>query len=155
DDADLDVLGYDAWLAGLEAGVAAHHAGLVPPMKEAVEEAFAAGLLPVVFATETLSLGINMPARSVVVEKLTQFTGEPHDRLTPGESARLAGGGGRRGIAAVGSAIVLWDPFVRFEQVAGLASRRTYALTSSFRATYNMAANLVQRYEREEARRLL
>ena len=61
--------------AGLEAGFGAHHAGLVPPMKEAVEEAFAAGLVKVVFATETLALGINMPARSVVIEKLTKFTG--------------------------------------------------------------------------------
>jgi len=155
DDDDLDVLGYDGWLAGLEAGVAAHHAGMVPPMKEAVEEAFSAGLLKVVFATETLSLGINMPARSVVVEKLSKFTGEHHELLTPGEYTQLAGRAGRRGIDDVGYAIVLWDPFVAFEQVAGLASRRTYALTSSFRATYNMAANLVQRYERDEARRLL
>ena len=155
DDADLDVLGYDSWIAGLEAGVAAHHAGMVPPMKEAVEEAFTAGLLKVVFATETLSLGINMPARSVVVEKLSKFTGEHHELLTPGEYTQLAGRAGRRGIDDVGYAVVLWDPFVGFDQVAGLASRRTYALTSSFRATYNMAANLVQRYPREEARRLL
>jgi ATP-dependent RNA helicase HelY len=155
DDADLDVLGYDGWIAGLEAGVAAHHAGMVPPMKEAVEEAFLAGLLKVVFATETLSLGINMPARSVVVEKLSKFTGEHHEILTPGEYTQLAGRAGRRGIDDVGYAVVLWDPFIAFEQVAGLASRRTYELTSSFRATYNMAANLVQRYEREEARRLL
>ena len=83
-DDDLDVLGYDEWLAGLEAGFAAHHAGMVPPMKEAVEEAFAAGLVKVVFATETLSLGINMPARSVVIEKLSKFTGEHHEFLTPG-----------------------------------------------------------------------
>ena len=112
DDADLDVLGYDSWLAGLEAGVAAHHAGMVPPMKEAVEEAFAAGLLKVVFATETLSLGINMPARSVVVEKLSKFTGEHHELLTPGEYTQLAGRAGRRGIDDVGYAVVLWDPFV-------------------------------------------
>ena len=155
DDADLEVLGYDSWIAGLEAGVAAHHAGMVPPMKEAVEEAFLAGLLKVVFATETLSLGINMPARSVVVEKLSKFTGEHHELLTPGEYTQLAGRAGRRGIDEVGYAVVLWDPFVAFDQVAGLASRRSYELTSSFRATYNMAANLVQRYEREEARRLL
>ena len=154
-DADLDVLGYDTWLAGIEAGVAAHHAGMVPPMKEAVEEAFAAGLLKVVFATETLSLGINMPARSVVIEKLSKFTGEHHEMLTPGEYTQLAGRAGRRGIDEVGYAVVLWDPFVSFEQVAGLASRRTYALTSSFRPTYNMAANLVQRYPHDEARHLL
>jgi ATP-dependent RNA helicase HelY len=154
-DDDLDVLGYDAWLAGLEAGLAAHHAGMVPPMKEAVEEAFAAGLLGVVFATETLSLGINMPARTVVIEKLSKFTGEHHEFLTPGEYTQLAGRAGRRGIDTVGHVVVLWDPFVTFEQVASLASRRTYALTSVFRPTYNMAANLVQRYPPDQARHLL
>lgn len=154
-DDDLDVLGYDAWVAGVEAGFAAHHAGMVPPMKEAVEEMFAAGLLKVVFATETLSLGINMPARSVVIEKLSKFTGEHHEFLTPGEYTQLAGRAGRRGIDDRGYVVVLWDPFVSFEQVAGLASRRTYALTSSFRPTYNMAANLVRRYPPEQARHLL
>ncbi len=154
-DADLDVLGYDTWLAGMEAGVAAHHAGLVPPMKEAVEEGFSSGLLKVVFATETLALGINMPARSVVIEKLSKFTGEHHEFLTPGEYTQLAGRAGRRGIDEVGYVVVLWDPFVPFEQVAGLASRRTYALTSSFHPTYNMAANLVQRYPPQQARHLL
>ena len=154
-DDELEVLGSDTWLAGLEAGVAAHHAGMVPPMKEAVEEAFAAGLLGVVFATETLSLGINMPARTVVIEKLSKFTGEHHEFLTPGEYTQLAGRAGRRGIDEVGYVVVLWDPFVAFEQVAALASRRTYALTSVFRPTYNMAANLVQRYAPEQARHLL
>jgi ATP-dependent RNA helicase HelY len=155
DDDDLAVLGYDAWLAGLEAGIAAHHAGMVPPMKEAVEQAFAAGLAKVVFATETLALGINMPARSVVIEKLTKFTGERHEFLTPGEYTQLTGRAGRRGIDAVGYAIVLWSPWVPFEQVAGLAARRTDALRSSFRPTYNMAVNLVRRYSPETARHLL
>ena len=154
-DDDLDVLGYDMWLAGMEAGIAAHHAGLVPPMKEAVEEGFSTGLLKVVFATETLALGINMPARSVIIEKLSKFTGEHHEFLTPGEYTQLAGRAGRRGIDDVGYVVVLWDPFVPFEQVAGLASRRTYALTSSFHPTYNMAANLVQRYPPQQARHLL
>jgi ATP-dependent RNA helicase HelY len=154
-DDDLDVLGYDTWLSGMEAGVAAHHAGLVPPFKEAVEEGFSTGLLKVVFATETLALGINMPARSVVIEKLSKFTGEHHEFLTPGEYTQLAGRAGRRGIDDVGYVVVLWDPFVPFEQVAGLASRRTYALTSSFHPTYNMAANLVQRYPPQQARHLL
>ncbi len=152
---DLVVLGYDRWLAGLEAGLAAHHAGMVPPMKEAVEEAFAAGLVKVVFATETLALGINMPARSVVIEKLTKFTGERHEFLTPGEYTQLTGRAGRRGIDAVGYAVVLWSPWVPFEQVAGLASRRTDALRSSFRPTYNMTVNLVARYSAEQAHHLL
>ena len=108
-----------------------------------------------VFATETLSLGINMPARSVVIEKLSKFTGEHHEFLTPGEYTQLTGRAGRRGIDAVGYAVVCWNPFVPFDQVAGLASRRTSALTSSFRPTYNMATNLVARYEAETAHRLL
>ncbi len=154
-DADLAVLDYGTWLTGLEAGVASHHAGMVPPFKEAVEQCFAEGLVKVCFATETLSLGINMPARSVVIEKLTKFTGERHEFLTPGEYTQLTGRAGRRGIDDVGYAIVLWSPFVPFDQVAGLASTRTYALSSSFRPTYNMAANLVRRYPPDEAHHLL
>jgi ATP-dependent RNA helicase HelY len=154
-DEDLDALGYDDWITGLEAGLAAHHAGMVPPMKEAVEEAFAAGLVKAVFATETLSLGINMPARSVVIEKLSKFTGEHHEFLTPGEYTQLTGRAGRRGIDDLGYAVVCWSPFVPFDQVAGLASRRTYALTSSFRPTYNMATNLVARYPADVAHHLL
>ena len=154
-DDDLRVLGYGTWLHGLENGFAAHHAGLVPPFKEAVEIAFAAGLVRVVFATETLALGINMPARSVVIEKLSKFTGERHEFLTPGEYTQLTGRAGRRGIDEVGYAVVLWSPFVPFDQVAGLASTRTYTLTSSFRPTYNMAANLVRRYPPDAAHHLL
>ena len=154
-DEDLDVLGYPQWVAGLEAGLAAHHAGMVPSMKEAVEEAFAAGLVKAVFATETLALGINMPARSVVIERLTKFTGERHEFLTPGEYTQLTGRAGRRGIDPLGYAVVCWSPWVTFEQVAGLASRRTDALRSSFRPTYNMTVNLVRRYDSETAHRLL
>jgi ATP-dependent RNA helicase HelY len=154
-DDDLRVLNYGTWLSGLEAGLAAHHAGMVPPFKEAVEACFAQALVKVVFATETLSLGINMPARSVVIEKLTKFTGERHEPLTPGEYTQLTGRAGRRGIDDLGHAIVLWSPFVPFDQVAGLASTRTYALSSSFRPTYNMAANLVRRYPPDVAHHLL
>ncbi len=154
-DDDLAVLHYGAWLTGLQAGVAAHHAGMVPPMKEAVEEAFARGLVKVVFATETLALGVNMPARSVVIEKLSKFTGEHHEFLTPGEYTQLTGRAGRRGIDERGYAVVLWNPFVPFDQVAALASRRSFALTSSFRPNYNMAANLVRRHGADEARHLL
>jgi ATP-dependent RNA helicase HelY len=154
-DGDLRVLDYGSWLNGLESGFAAHHAGLVPPMKEAVEEAFATGLVQVVFATETLSLGINMPARSVVIEKLRKFTGEGHEDLTPGEYTQLTGRAGRRGIDELGYAIVLWSPFMSFDDVAKLASRRTYELKSSFRPTYNMAANLIRRYTPDAAHHLL
>jgi ATP-dependent RNA helicase HelY len=154
-DEDLEVLGYDRWAHGLEQGIAAHHAGMVPPFKEAVEEAFAGGLVKVVFATETLALGINMPARTVVIEKLTKFTGERHEFLTPGQYTQLTGRAGRRGIDDIGHAVVLWSPFVPFADVATLASSRSFVLTSSFRPTYNMAANLVRRYPAEVAHRLL
>jgi len=154
-DEDLDVLGYDRWLTALEQGIASHHAGMVPPFKEAVEACFAQGLVKVVFATETLALGINMPARTVVIEKLSKFTGERHEFLTPGEYTQLTGRAGRRGLDPVGFAVVLWSPFVPFEQVATLASSRAFRLTSAFRPTYNMAANLVQRYEPADAHHLL
>jgi ATP-dependent RNA helicase HelY len=154
-DDDLDVLDYDGWEAALEMGLAAHHAGMVPPFKEAVEACFVEGLVKAVFATETLALGVNMPARTVVIERLTKFTGEARAFLTPGEYTQLTGRAGRRGIDDLGYAIVLWSPFVPFDQVASLASSRTYGLRSAFRPTYNMAANLVRRYEPADAHHLL
>jgi ATP-dependent RNA helicase HelY len=154
-DDDLAVLGYDRWMAGLEAGLASHHAGMVPPFKEAVEACFVEGLVRVVFATETLALGINMPARTVVIEKLTKFTGEGHEFLTPGQYTQLTGRAGRRGIDTEGSAVVLWSPFVSFGEVAGLAASRSFTLTSAFRPTYNMATNLVRRYSADVAHHLL
>ena len=154
-DDDLRVLEYDRWLSALESGVAAHHAGMVPPFKEAVEKCFIAGLVRVVFATETLALGINMPARSVVIEKLTKYTGDGHDFLTAAQFTQLTGRAGRRGIDSHGHAVVLWSPFVTFQDSARLVASRSFRLTSSFRPTYNIAANLVRRYSAEEAHRLL
>ena len=84
-DRDLGVLGHDPWLAHLEHGVAAHHAGLVPAFKETVEDLFSRGLVRAVFATETLALGINMPAKTVVLESLSKFTGEGHELPQPGD----------------------------------------------------------------------
>ena len=155
DPADLAVLGYDQFVRQLEAGVAAHHAGMVPPMKEVVEACFIEGLVKAVFATETLAVGINMPARSVVIEKLTKFTGEHHEQLTPGEYTQLTGRAGRRGIDDHGSAVVLWSPWVRFDEVAKLAGSSQFHLRSAFRPTYNMAANLIRTYESERAHDLL
>jgi ATP-dependent RNA helicase HelY len=154
-DDDLAVLGYGPFRAQLEAGIAAHHAGMVPAFKEAVEACFIEGLIKVVFATETLAVGVNMPAKTVVIEKLTKFTGDRHEALTAGEYTQLTGRAGRRGIDDEGHAVVLWSPFVPFEQVAALAASRTFHLRSAFRPTYNMAANLVGTYDVEEAHHLL
>ncbi|HUJ06586.1 MAG TPA: DEAD/DEAH box helicase [Streptosporangiaceae bacterium] len=152
---DLPVLGYDEWLAGLVRGIAAHHAGQLPTFKEVVEQLFAAGLIRAVFATETLALGINMPARTVVVEKLDKWNGETHVALTAGEYTQLTGRAGRRGIDVEGHAVVLWQPGIDPAAVAGLAGIRTYPLDSSFRPSYNMAVNLVGQVGRERASRLL
>lgn len=154
-DNDLRVLGYDQFMLQLDSGVAAHHAGMVPPFKEVVEQAFQAGLVKVVFATETLAVGVNMPARTVVIEKLTKFTGDHHEALSPGQFTQLTGRAGRRGIDELGNSVVLWSPFVRFDQVADLALSRSFHLRSAFRPTYNMAANLVRTYDAERARQLL
>jgi ATP-dependent RNA helicase HelY len=152
---DLPVLGYDDWLAGLVRGVAAHHAGLLPTFKEVVEELFAAGLIRAVFATETLALGINMPARTVVIERLDKWNGDTHAALTAGEYTQLTGRAGRRGIDVEGHAVVLWQPGVDPLAVAGLAGIRTYPLNSSFQPSYNMAVNLVGQVGRERASKLL
>ena len=152
---DLEVLGYWEWLDGLRRGVAAHHAGLIPAFKETVEELFVRGLVRAVFATETLALGINMPARCVLLERLTKFNGETHADITPGEYTQLTGRAGRRGIDIEGHAVVLWSPDIDLTRVAGLASTRTYPLRSSFRPSYNMAVNLVGQMGRSAARALL
>ncbi|MEX2290921.1 MAG: DEAD/DEAH box helicase [Mycobacteriales bacterium] len=152
---DLRVLGYWDFLEGLQRGIAAHHAGMLPTFKEVVEQLFVDGLVKAVFATETLALGINMPARSVVLEKLTKWNGETHADVTPGEYTQLTGRAGRRGIDVEGHAVVLWQPGMDPRQVAGLASTRTYPLRSSFRPSYNMAVNLVGSLGRESARTLL
>ncbi len=155
DEDDLVSLGFSEFLESLTTGVAAHHAGMLPLFKETVEELFQEGLVKVVFATETLSLGINMPAKSVVIEDLWKFQGERHELVTPGEYTQLTGRAGRRGIDALGHAVVIYQRQVPFERVAGLAATRTYDLASSFRPSYNMAVNLVRNYTPEQAHHLL
>ena len=152
---DLDALGYDGWLEQLTAGVAAHHAGLIPAFKEAIEECFSAGLLAVVFATETLAVGVNMPARSVVISQLSRFRGEGFSLLTPGEYTQLTGRAGRRGIDETGYAYTLWHPQTAFEETARLVASSDFELESSFRPTYNMVANLIAGRTHDEAVELL
>jgi len=152
---DLEVLNFKEWLGALERGIAAHHAGLLPSFKGAVEDLFQRGLVKAVFATETLALGINMPARTVVLEKLIKFNGEAHVPITPGEYTQLTGRAGRRGIDIEGNAVIQWSPTVDSASAAGLASTRTYPLRSSFSPSYNMSINLIAQFGRERARRSL
>ena len=152
---DLPVLGYWDFAEALGRGVAAHHAGMLPLFKETVEDLFSQGLVKVVFATETLALGINMPARSVVLEKLVKWDGSSHVDVTPGEYTQLTGRAGRRGIDTEGHAVVVAHSGLDPVQLAGLASKRLYPLRSSFRPTYNMAVNLVAQVGRDRAREVL
>ncbi|GLK18674.1 DEAD/DEAH box helicase [Herbiconiux flava] len=154
-DEDLAVLGYWEWTEGLQRGVAAHHAGMLPAFKEVVEELYQRKLVKVVFATETLALGINMPARTVVLEKLEKFNGEARVPITAGEYTQLTGRAGRRGIDVEGHSVIQWRDGLDPQEVASLASRRTYPLNSSFRPTYNMAVNLIDQFGRPRTREIL
>ena len=152
---DLKVLDFKRWREALSRGFAAHHAGMLPAFRHIVEELFVKGLVRTVFATETLALGINMPARTVVLEKLVKFNGEAHVDLTPGQYTQLTGRAGRRGIDTLGNAVVQWAPAMDPTAVAGLASTRTYPLISTFEPGYNMAINLLGMLGFDDSLRLL
>ena len=152
---EKNALDFEGFLSLISTGVAAHHAGMVPIFKEIVEEAFTLGLLKVVFATETLAVGLNMPARTVVIDKLTRFTGENHVPLKPSDFTQLTGRAGRRGIDDVGHAVTLWSPFVGFDEVCRFSLNKSFNLTSAFRPTYNMTVNLVNSHSEGEVRHLL
>jgi ATP-dependent RNA helicase HelY len=155
DEDDLEALRYRSWLEAFTRGIAAHHAGLLPMFKTAIEEAFSLGLVKVVFATETLALGINMPARTVVLDKLVKYNGASHADITPGEYTQLTGRAGRRGIDIEGHAVVTWQAGLDPRALAGLASRRTYPLRSAFTPTYNMAVNLIASVGVDRAKKIL
>ena len=150
-DDELRVLGYGPWAAGLEAGLASHHAGLIPAFREAVEECFTANLLGLVFATETLALGVNMPARTVVIERMTKIREHGRSSLSAGEYAQMTGRAGRRGLDSLGHAVTLWTPQMQMATVAALATSPAPDLRSSFRPSYNLAVNLVRRYRADQA----
>ena len=152
---DRIALRYDDFLEQAGAGISCHHAGMIPMFKEAIEQCFIEGLVKVVFATETLAVGINMPARAVVIEKLTKFTGENHMLLKASEFAQLTGRAGRRGLDDIGHALTLWNPFITFDQIVALALSRSFRLSSAFRPTFNMAVNLVRAHTRQGTHHVL
>lgn len=154
-DEDLKVFGFEQWLEALRLGLASHHAGHLPIFKEVAEDLFAQGLVKVVFATETLSLGINMPAKTVVIESLYKFSGESHEFLTSTEYTQFTGRAGRRGIDRVGNAVTLYNPMVQFSQVQKLAEMESLPIKSSFSLSYNMAVNLLHYHDVEATMHLL
>jgi len=139
----------------LERGLAVHHAGLLPFLKELVEELFQAGLIKCVFATETLALGIHMPARAVVISTFTKFDGRGFPALTSGELTQLMGRAGRRGIDKVGHGIILKDPEVDIGVIYEAAMGEEMVVESKFAPTYNMALNLLRHRSLPEAELLM
>ena len=139
----------------LRRGLAEHHAGLLPYHKEMVEQLFQRGLIKVVFATETLSLGINMPARGVVVSSFTKFDGVSFSNLTTGELTQLMGRAGRRGIDVIGHGVILKESDVEIGTIYEVAMGPTLVVESKFLPSYNMALNLLRVYTPEEAEGLM
>ncbi len=152
DDDDWYALELDRWSAAFECGIAVHHAGLIPAVKEATEHAFELGLIKVVFATETLALGVNLPARTVVLDRLVKFNGDTHELLTPLEYTQLSGRAGRRGLDDQGTSVLCWGPRMDVQEVAELVLSRDFPLRSAFTPNYNMVANLVHRFDADSAR---
>src|SRR5699024_3923750 len=152
---DLDALDYRAFRAGLVAGIAAHHAGMLPLFRTIVEELFTQGLIKVVFATETLALGIHMPARAVVLEKTTKFNGDTHTMLTSAEYSQITGRAGRRGIDTQGTAVVLDQPDLDLDALSALVDTPRFPLRSAFTPDYSMAVNLVEQLGVDEATSLI
>lgn len=151
---ELKTLDATGWRVALACGIAAHHGGLAPVQREVIEIAAAEGLVKVVFATETLALGVNLPSRTVVIDRVTRANGPGGgDTLTAAEFAQLAGRAGRRGLDRVGNVIVPWSPDVAFHRVTGLAGGRDDTLRSHYRATPAMVANLVHAYGPVEGRK--
>jgi superfamily II RNA helicase len=148
---DLQALEYADFIDCLRRGLAMHHAGMVPAFREIVEVCFERNLLAVVFATETLALGVNMPARSVALEKFSKFSDAGRKFLTSGEYSQMTGRAGRRGLDDEGHAIVCFANEVALSDVGRVALAPPSDLHSSFRPTYNFTANLINHFDFETA----
>lgn len=150
-DEDLAALDFAEFLDCLRRGLAAHHAGMVPAFREIVEQCFHQNLLSAVFATETLALGVNMPARSVALERFAKYSDAGKRVLTSGEYAQMTGRAGRRGLDEEGHAIVCFAPEIALHDIGRVAIAHPSELHSSFRPTYNFTANLMNHFEQETA----
>ncbi len=136
-------------------GIASHHAGLLPGWKNLVERMFQAGLIKVVFATETLAAGINMPARTTIISSISKRTDDGHRILTANEFLQMSGRAGRRGMDEIGYVVVVGTPFQSPEEVFELATSGSNPLESKFSPSYSMVLNLLQRFSLDEAKELI
>ena len=136
-------------------GIASHHAGLLPGWKNLVERMFQNGLIKVVFATETLAAGINMPARTTIISSISKRTDEGHRILTANEFLQMSGRAGRRGMDEIGYVVIVGTPFQSPEEVYELATSGSNPLESKFSPSYSMVLNLLQRFSLDEAKELI
>ncbi len=136
-------------------GIAAHHAGVLPAWKELIEELFQQGLIKVVFATETLAAGINMPARTTVISALSKRTERGHRPLMGSEFLQMAGRAGRRGLDTQGYVVTVQSRFEGVREAGQLALAPADPLVSQFTPSYGMVLNLLQRYDLAKARELV
>jgi len=139
----------------IKSGIASHHAGLLPGWKALVEKLFQMGLIKVVFATETLAAGINMPARTTIISSISKRTDSGHRTLTSNEFLQMSGRAGRRGMDKIGYVVVVGTPFQTPEEVALLAKSDANPLESKFSPRYSMVLNLLQRFSLDEAKELI
>lgn len=139
----------------IKKGVASHHAGLLPGWKLLVERLFQKGLIKMVFATETLAAGINMPARTTVISSVSKRTDEGHRMLSANEFLQMSGRAGRRGMDEIGYVVIVGTPFQTPEEVAALATSDSNPLESKFSPCYSMVLNLLQRFSLDEAKELI
>ena len=136
-------------------GIAAHHAGVLPAWKELIEELFQQGLIKVVFATETLAAGINMPARTTVISALSKRTERGHRPLMGSEFLQMAGRAGRRGLDTQGYVVTVQSRFEGVREAGQLATSPADPLVSQFTPSYGMVLNLLQRYDLTKAKELV
>lgn len=139
----------------IKKGVAPHHAGMLPGLKNLVERLFQKGLIKVVFATETLAAGINMPARTTIISSISKRTDDGHRLLTANEFLQMSGRAGRRGMDEIGYVVIIGTPFQTPEEVYNLATSGSNPLESKFEPCYSMVLNLLQRFNLEEAKELI
>lgn len=136
-------------------GIASHHAGLLPAWKLLVERLFQKGLIKVVFATETLAAGINMPARTTVISAISKRTDSGHRMLTANEFLQMSGRAGRRGMDKIGYVVIMGTQFQSPDEVASLVKSSSNPLESRFSPSYSMVLNLLQNLELEQAKELI
>lgn len=139
----------------IKKGVAPHHAGLLPGLKNLIERLFQKGLIKVVFATETLAAGINMPARTTIISSISKRTDDGHRLLTANEFLQMSGRAGRRGMDEIGYVVIVGTPFQTPEEVYNLATSSSNPLESKFEPCYSMVLNLLQRFSLDEAKELI